>query len=184
MESEVDRAHMSTYIHHEEEAQGDEYWDEEEAPEYESKSIPHGHLPDDAMNSKNCYIPPDIQGAEYKLSDGSTLKDNLERISKARLSVFNTKVSPERMEEQGKPGKRKTTFASKTPRGNKTNRQDAPLGSNQALPSTILQPGAPNTKTNTRRVEVLLRLQTLKRSHKTQWMAHPKHCGHAATSGR
>jgi hypothetical protein len=95
MESEVDRAHMSTYIHHEEEAQGDEYWDEEEAPEYETKSIPHGHLPDDAMSSKNCYIPPDIQGAGHKLRDGSTLKDNLERVSKTRLSVFNTKVSPE-----------------------------------------------------------------------------------------
>ena len=86
---------MSTSIHHEEEAKGGEYWDEEEAPEYESESIPHGHLPDDVMSSKNCYIPPDIQGEEYKLSDGSTLKDNLERISRARLSVFNTKVSPE-----------------------------------------------------------------------------------------
>jgi hypothetical protein len=38
MESEVNRAHMSTYIHHEEEAQGDKYWDEEEAPEYESEA--------------------------------------------------------------------------------------------------------------------------------------------------
>jgi len=48
---------MSTYIHHEEEAQGGEYWDEEEAPEYESKSILHGHLPDDAMSSKKLLYP-------------------------------------------------------------------------------------------------------------------------------
>jgi len=31
----------------------------------------------------------------HKLSDRSTLKENLERISRARLSVFNTKFSPE-----------------------------------------------------------------------------------------
>ena len=51
------RAHMSTSIHHEEEAKGGEYWDEEEAPEYESESIPHGHLPDDVMSSKTLIYP-------------------------------------------------------------------------------------------------------------------------------
>ena len=58
MASEVNRAHMSTYIHHEEEAQGDEYWDEEETPEYESTAISHMHLPNGAIGSPNCYIPP------------------------------------------------------------------------------------------------------------------------------
>jgi hypothetical protein len=95
MESEVNRAHMSTYIHHEEEAQGDEYWDEEEALEYETTSISHGHLPNDAISSPSCYIPNDIQGTEYTLRDGSSLKDNLTRVCKERQSVFNTKVNPE-----------------------------------------------------------------------------------------
>ena len=86
---------MSTYIHHEEEAQGDEYWDEEEALEYETTSISHEHLPNGAISSPSCYIPADIQGTEYTLRDGSTLKDNLTRVCTERQSVFNTKVSPE-----------------------------------------------------------------------------------------
>ena len=69
MESEVDRAHMSTSIHHEEEAQGDEYWDEEEALEYKTTSISHEHLPNGAMSSPSCYIPSDIQGAKHTLRD-------------------------------------------------------------------------------------------------------------------
>ena len=95
MASEVNRAHMSTYIHHEEEAQGDEYWDEEETPEYESTAISHMQLPNGAIGSPNCYIPPDIQGEDNVLRDGSTLKENLIHVCTQRLSVFNTKVSPE-----------------------------------------------------------------------------------------
>ena len=58
--SEVDRAHMSTYINQETDAQGDEYW-VEETPDYEIQSIPHVLHPSSASgvdrNSDTCYPP-------------------------------------------------------------------------------------------------------------------------------
>jgi hypothetical protein len=78
--SEVDRAHMSTYINQETDAQGDEYW-VEETPNYEIQSIPHVLHPATVSgvdrNSDTCYIPPDIQGSGNHLNDGTNLQEAL-----------------------------------------------------------------------------------------------------------
>jgi hypothetical protein len=92
MESEVDRAHMSTYIHHEEEAQGDEYWDEEEAPEYKTTSISHEHLPDGAISSSSATSLPTGCGAY--ITRRVNLKENLGRICETQRSVLDTKANP------------------------------------------------------------------------------------------
>jgi hypothetical protein len=103
MQAEENRAHMKSYIHFEQEAEGDDDLGEFE-PQYDIDELPSGPSqgsvppqvsdPRGIQSTETMYIPPDIRGGDILMNDGCTLKDWLTDICEDLKPVFNTKVRP------------------------------------------------------------------------------------------
>jgi hypothetical protein len=100
VQSEENRAHMSTLINFEQEADGMEgleeydpsYLEPHECPTHNPASTRPGH--EGPTVSSSCYIPPDIRGDEVVMKNGQTLKQSLTDVCNSLKRVFNTKVHP------------------------------------------------------------------------------------------
>jgi hypothetical protein len=97
MQAEEHRTHMKSYIHFEQEAEGDDILEEHE-PLYDTDELSGGpsagsNRPD-VPSTETMYVPPDIRGEDQLMSDGRTLKEWLTETCEDLKPVFNTKVRP------------------------------------------------------------------------------------------